>query len=188
MTPDWLFKFLNFWLLGLVLAPSINSHLLTFFVMTNFGPYFILGACLSQIIDKKSLKKYVVSTFISFVLSGRELIYRIDGYSMHHKHVVKESIFLSIVVAVVVSANYKQVFSRNLFVTKIIRRLSLMTYPIYLLHEVIGLSVITLLIHAGMGHFISYIIVFVFIMFLSWLLTRYLEPKFNSIIRRYYLD
>ena len=177
-----MFRFLTCWLTFLTITPALNFQPLTFLSIQGFGAYFVLGACLSQMKSVILIKKYSIIFAVSFVLSGKELISRVP---ITHYLLLFSTLLLSIVVLIIISSNFCDLSKYFSPLSHQLATLSLMTYPIYLLHETVGMSVISELNSHGISIKISYLLVFGFILFLSWLSVKYYEPFFKLIYKNY---
>jgi peptidoglycan/LPS O-acetylase OafA/YrhL len=181
--PNELFNFLATWLLLSILASDLNFKPITFLTIQGFGPYFILGACLSQMNDFKNSKKFAIMFAISLTLSGKELISRVPH--VHHA-LIFSALLLFVIVIIILTSNFVDLSKYLSPINAPVATLSLMTYPIYLLHETVGMSVISELNKNGVSIKISYLTVFLSVTGVSWISVKFYEPFCINIYKRFF--
>jgi peptidoglycan/LPS O-acetylase OafA/YrhL len=167
-------------LLGSIALNTMHVQSPTALLGPKFLPYFVLGSCLTmktKIVDKKFLVVFVFSLY----LTGTSLINR-SPFSTHE--IVFAAIFLLFVIGTIYSSQF---YSMNFITPKVkkyVATLSLMTYPIYLFHETIGMSLVSLLDQkAGLIQMV-HIFVLGVIFFVSWISVKFYEPSFKRIFEK----
>ena len=177
-----LYIFFHVYLSVGLLAILIPSDKLAFLQVNNFGAYFVLGGSISQMNSCKLFWKYSGIFLVSLFLTGMSLFDRTPW--INHRLQVS-LIVLFVTVAVVASGNFERPQRPFLRMHRAIKTLSLMTYPIYLSHETLGLSLVSLLNRAGVGIRFSFFIVFISVICFSYFQVKYYEPSFRKYFKRY---
>ena len=147
----------------------------------KFIPYFVLGSCLTFKITLTNMRLLIVF-LLSVYLTGSEIINRMPFTKHQFLHGL---IFLIIVISIVHSSLFLRIDFLSRRTTKAITTLSLMTYAVYLLHETVGISLISLLINRGFSIQWTHCFVFGAILIVSWLSTKFYEPAFRRLFNRY---
>jgi peptidoglycan/LPS O-acetylase OafA/YrhL len=62
------------------------------------------------------------------------------------------------------------------------RRIGLMTYPLYLIHDVVGAAIIGALMRAGVPYLLSVVIVGATMIAASWLIAIEAEPRIRLLL------
>jgi peptidoglycan/LPS O-acetylase OafA/YrhL len=177
-----LFGLLVSWTIITVLAPAFEFQPLDILSVSNFSPYFILGACLSQITNLRNFKKYFVVVIFSAALSEKVLISRVP--EMQHKFLFS-FILLPIVILIILSSNFRDLSTILPSLNRPLETLSLMTYPIYLLHVNLGMGIVSKLYGDGLSSSLCYLTAFSFTLFVSWFSVKYYEPQFRKFYKKY---
>ncbi len=170
----------SIWLVVIVLAPQLELDALSYLANPQFAPYFILGVSLSQASNLATLKKNIFIISVALALSMREFTSRVP--EIHNRQVFGLTLMSSIVIVIVLS-NIKHKFMIPNPISDSIKTLSLMTYPVYLLHETIGMSLISILNKNGMGILSSHLLILLTIFLMSLRLVKDIEPMFKKMIR-----
>ena len=178
-----LIKFLNFWLLIQILAPTLDLKPLDFLTIESFGPYFILGASLSQMSSIKKVKRYFLILAVSFILTAKHVQERVPDMQFG---LFFAALLMIIVVLLILLSNSEEAFKISNRTSRLIKMLSLMTYPIYLLHETFGLSLVSLLNRSGIDVRMCFLISSVVVVSLSWLSVKFFEPVSRSVIKKFF--
>jgi hypothetical protein len=168
-----LYHFLAAWLFILVLSQIVHFRIVSSLTIEGFSSYFILGASLSQMKTRKLAIKYIPTSIVAFFLSVKVFSNRLPEGQNRDLFPI---FFLLIVVILICSSFYWDLSRFHLVNVSYLSTLSLMTYPIYMLHETIGLSVISMLTKHWLTVKSAYLVIFLVILFLSWLSVRYFEP------------
>lgn len=157
----------------------------------NFSSYFIFGIFISLVKNYKNLLFCAPGIFVSgyFML---EEINRREQHSLSLYYVEPltknshPSFFnFGLILMVVFFAFLKNPrILKTKPIARFIKTLSLMTYPIYLLHETAGMVVIEILYRSGLSPNLSYLISFLSVMFTSWVTVNYFEPFFRDLFEK----
>lgn len=178
-----LHSFLNFWLLALAVSNIMQLGHFANILIPEFAAYFIYGASCALISSGMSLVKVLPTILISGVLSLKELNNRIINTEAFQYRWFLYLLFAIVIPIIIIRSNRhsgrkvgaaRQTFNREA------ARLALMTYPIYLLHEAIGMSLISMLVQQGFRVRVAYLAVTIFILAISFLLVSYIEPFFRK--------
>lgn len=136
------------------LGCSVLEPLSFFLSLGGFAPYFILGAMISRMGKAMLWRSDMAMLFISACLALYEVLARI-GFSRLMNNWLSISMFIAAVVVLVLgqilALNYRPAVFASL------RLGALLTYPIYLLHETFGLSLISLMLRAGVSAGTAYL-------------------------------
>ena len=156
---------------------------LQFLLVPTFAPYFILGAIAMNISSFSALKKNALRLSVSLVMSVKLIFSRIET-DIHLQNKFFMSLFIVIVCTLIIVLS--STFESRVMNTQLgtfTGTLALMTYPIYLLHQEIGLSLISVLFRMNNSVLISYLISLATVLFTSWLLVRFIEPKTKTFLK-----
>ena len=178
---------LSFLIIVLSVATSaLNFGPVSFFAIAPWGGYFALGMLLSTTTDTAQLRRNSFPILIAMVLSGNSLFNRLSAMYPGASPTYKIGIPLVILIIVTGIILFS---SMNIGTLRVriewtgIATLSLMTYPIYLFHESLGLSTVSLLSSIRLSPSISFLIIGVFVLLLSWISVRWLEPVSRKLLR-----
>ena len=175
--------FLDVWMLLYVLSIPMGFTPLQFLLVPTFAPYFILGAIAMNISSFSALKKNALRLSVSLVMSVKLIFSRIET-DIHLQNKLFMSLFIVIVCTLIIVLS--STFESRVMNTQLgtfTGTLALMTYPIYLLHQEIGLSLISVLFRMNNSVLISYLISLATVLFTSWLLVRFIEPKAKTFLK-----
>ena len=168
------------WLFLTIFFGKLNYEFLNLILIRDYGAYFILGISLAQFSNINENKKWIPVITLSFLLSWKELLARLNAFSNLSLHVYLAFLILLLTSVVILIGTRENIDAKLRFSNKFTYTLSLMTYPIYLLHETVGLSLVYL-INKQFNHLaIAYVSVFIFICTLSFLSVRFYEPFIKS--------
>lgn len=59
-----------------------------------------------------------------------------------------------------------------------------MTYPLYLIHQVVGALFLGALIRAGVSPYAAILIVLAGVVAISWIIATYIEPQVRGLLRK----
>ena len=180
--------FLDVWMLLYVLCIPMGFAPLQFLLVPTFAPYFILGAIAMNISSFIELKKNDLRLSVSLVLSIKLIFSRIETeVNLQNKFFMCIFIVIVCALTIALSSTFESKF-RNTKLGAFTGTLALMTYPIYLLHEQIGLSLISVLLRMNNSILISYLTSMVTVFFTSWLLVRFIEPRIKTFLKNSIFD
>ena len=178
-TSTVLIRVLSGWTLLILISPSLNSDAFKFTVIQEFAPYFILGAVLSQFKNLDAIRRLFPLFLVDASLAWRVLYGRID----HGNSLLVSLFIMAVSVVVLIAGNFEtRVISSKHFI-KIISHLSLMTYPIYLFHETLGMTMISILATVFTAPIACALTLFVLILS-SWAVVSFIEPLFARIMEK----
>lgn len=180
---DNLKTFLDTWMLLYIVSIPMGFAPLQFLLVPTFAPYFILGAIAINISSFMELKENALRLIVALVMSVKVIFLRIET-DIHLQNKFFMSIFIVVVctLIIVLSSTFESKV-KNTQLGNFTGTLALMTYPIYLLHEQIGLSLISVLLRMNNSVVISYLVSLATIFFTSWLLVRFIEPKIKTLLK-----
>lgn len=167
-------------------ASLSGDSVLSLLTISNFGPLFILGALLGISTTPELLQKHspaiVVALLMSYyVFIGRTAEMGVSGFEQFLWIVG----LLTLAVTVIIWSSLRPAFTpRRLWIRKRVQTLSLMTYPIYLLHFEFGMTVIRRLGELGLTLPLAVMGSLAVVLLLSWLSVRYYEPWARRSIKR----
>ena len=157
-----------------------------------FSFYFIFGIFISLAKNYKNVLfcapgLILCSYFLLGEINRRELhslsLYYVEPVSNANTYSGYTNIGLILTVIVLTFLKTPKILETNQ-IAKLIKTLSLMTYPIYLLHETAGMVVVEILYRSGLSANSSYFITFLSVLFISWLIVHYFEPFFRDTFER----
>lgn len=161
------------WCLVLLLAPSLQIPWLNFLAIAEFGPYFALGMLLGLCRTKEEFRADLPAILTLLALSWVRLVARLSGSASIPQH----EWFAVLMLAAVLYTVY--LCSRTDFLGAfrgIVNPLALMSYPIYLLHEPLGMPAIGALAAHGLSPIVAFLIAGGVLFAACWLCVRYYEP------------
>lgn len=161
------------WCLVLLLAPSLQLPWLNFLAISEFGPYFALGMLLGLCNSKEELRSDLPAILVLLALSCVRIVARLSGASSVPQHELF-AIFMLMGVLYVVYLCAKADFLGGF--RNIVNPLALMSYPIYLLHEPLGMPAIGALVAYGFSPRVSFLVAGSVLFFVCWLCVKYYEP------------
>jgi len=145
-------------------------------------PYFLFGM-FTQLLDSANLWRYSsLGFFVSSLLVINELYYNPGSKSYFPAF----TIFLLISIFITISkVETIQEWSPPKPVQLTIRKVALMTYPIYLLHLTAGGALISYLYGHGLPLWFAIFLSCFFVIFLSWWIVQIFEPRFKAIVKSF---
>ena len=139
--------FLKYWLFLAYTSAVLGEVFIKNLVLLQYAGYFTLGGILSISRSKEDLKKNFLLVISAYVLAVSNMIWRLAGNLNIGHHV-----FLSLLIVSAMTALLIFSFVRDFTGSRTSRSLTYlakMTYPVYLLHEVFGVGVMSLCINKG---------------------------------------
>ena len=142
-------------------------------------PYFLFGM-FTQLLDSANLWRYSsLGFFVSSLLVIRELYFNSGSES----YFVAFTIFMLISIFITISkVETTQEWSPPKSVQLTIRKLALMTYPIYLLHLTAGGALISYLYANGLPIWFAIFLSGFFVTITSWWIVQIFEPRFKVMV------
>jgi len=145
-------------------------------------PYFLFGMFTQLLNSVKSWTYSLLGFCTTSLLVIYELNYRIGFKSYSNA----AAIFLLILVFLVISrVESIREWTPPKSIQSTIRKVALMTYPIYLLHLTAGGALISVLFGAGLPGAFSVLVSATFVFFLSWWIVQIFEPKFKVMVKSF---
>jgi len=179
--------FLSLWTIISVLDSFVNSPILHFFALRGFAFEFILGAVAYLISERYSNPRLLilcVSGFFSLLkILSRTPIIALEDINTENliQFVFISLVFLALIFSIIFRGTIDSVFPSRSF--NGVRVLSLMTYPLYLLHNGVGISIISILnknLNIKMCYFLSMIIV----LCLSYFIVTQVETRLKQYLMK----
>lgn len=171
------------WGLSLVLTPNLNSEQLNFLVMSDYGVYFCFGIILGVASHKKEFKKNIPLIVFGFAIAWVRLQARYSGNSFTFEREIVSALILTAIIFI--SMHQKEIFFiRGETMHKCVRNIALATYPLYLVHEPLGMPLIAWITSAGAPVILSLVVATIIITMFSVFCAVILERKIGEIIRR----
>jgi exopolysaccharide production protein ExoZ len=169
-----------------LLAHAADDRLLTVLTIYDSGPLFVLGALLGISTTRRELQANTPAIIVALALTYYGLMGRTADMELAgNEQVVWILAIMASTVGIILWSSLRRSrpvrFPRLLAV---IQTLSLMTYPIYLLHYDVGLPVIRRLGDLGLSLTLSTVGSVVLVLALSWFSVRIYEPWARRRLRR----
>lgn len=175
------YGFLVVWML----ASATQVEALRFLTLDQYGPLFILGVLLGISRDLPSLRSNGPAILVAGALTFHTLLGRTDraDWTPESRLVVVVVVMVLSVGAILWSSLRAPREVRVLWVHRWVATLSLMTYPIYLLHNEFGFGLIGFLFGVGVPVPVAYAVGIVAVLLLSFLSVRFFEPWARARLR-----
>lgn len=169
-----------------LLAQEADNRLLSVVTIHESGPLFVLGALLGISTSIERLRVNGPAILIALTLTYHGLIGRTAEMGVSgNLQVVWILCVMGLAVSTIMWASLRAPGRiRHPHRRKQIQTLSLMTYPIYLLHFEVGMGAIRFISGLGVGITLSMLGASVLVLTLSWLSVRVYEPWARRVIRR----
>lgn len=180
--------FLNIWLLMYILSIALNFQPLQNLFIPSYAPYFILGAALSLVKSAEDFLANIFTIFVSLVLTLKFVFHRVDAYPFLHHKFIMSVLLVACMSGIIIYSNRRVVSSPTNLIRQSIRTLSLMTYPIYLIHLEVGLTFVYLYLQIGITSKLSFLASAITILVISYLVVRFFEPFCKKIIFQYFVS
>jgi peptidoglycan/LPS O-acetylase OafA/YrhL len=179
--------FLHTWCFLFILSIALDFQPLQILFISSYAPYFILGATLSLVKSKKDFFSNIFTILTSMVLTLKFVFDRIEAHPLlQHKFFVS-LVLLFFMSGIIIFSNIRLSSPTRQF-GNFIKMLSLMTYPIYLIHLEVGLTFIYLFLILGLSSMFAFLAAFTAILVISFLIVKIVEPFIKKIIPQYFLD
>lgn len=172
-----------------IVANLVNFGPVTFIAILPWGGYFALGMLLSTTTNFQELKSNSFPLIVAMVLSGNTLYNRLSAMYPEASPAYRLGIPLAVLVGVtslILMSNMLPAPQSYSVEWKGIATLSLMTYPIYLFHETVGISGVAILSSTGLNIRICFLIVAAIVMLISWVSVRWFEPFARNTLRAFF--
>jgi peptidoglycan/LPS O-acetylase OafA/YrhL len=173
----WLFQFLNAWQWSRLGELTLLKH----------GVFFAIGVLLWLRLIKR--QEGCDLWLVLFAVGGcaqiaGEATVKFDKTGLAYSPLLPCAMWLASVVWIVLSVSYNdRVRSLPVWALQSLRRLGLMTYPLYLLHNVAGGAVMGALANRGLSTLAALLLAITIIMGLTWWVSRVPEPALQRSAR-----
>lgn len=176
-------------LLALVLVAHVaDIRLLSIATMAPYGAYFVLGALLGSCRNWSALKEAFFPILIAYVLAVGQLNRKMTEnpeLAGGKDAIILCASLVALPSLIVIFSSLRLIGATNLGKwSSAIALVSLMTYPIYLLHETVGLATVNILVNSGVSIWPASIFVLVGVIVASLLSVKYYEPFSRAALRR----
>jgi peptidoglycan/LPS O-acetylase OafA/YrhL len=159
-----------------VFSPFFGSRILEFVTLNSFLSYFVLGACLSQIRCIADFRNYSILLIVNSIYAMKILNSRVSGKTDSTYSLLLAVVILGTVAVIVLLANSTEVFSFRDRYSLQITTFSLMTYPIYLLHDEVFMSLNAHILVPQLGQNLGMATGFVLLLGASLFIVKIYEP------------
>ncbi len=166
--------FLLVWLL----ASATSFAPLQFVTLGIFGPMFVFGVLLGTSSSLAALRANLPVMIVAAALTFQSLLLRTAGLEWSEtRRLVTAALILVVCAAVILGASLRAQPTRlPARVVGFVTLVSLMTYPIYLLHNDFGLGITGLLLDRGASVWVAYLVGGGLVLAISWASVRFIEP------------
>lgn len=164
---------------GSILQAVAESYKAKFFLLTT-GSFFAVGMIFHEIYVlgnrfERSVFLYLavldsVAALHTFSLSSAGVA------QFDQNAILPISVWLAAVAVIGFAIPMERLRTPSLFYRKIARQLGLMTYPLYLVHQISGAFIIAILFQMGLGRVFSPSVGIGIVVLISWLFARHIEP------------
>jgi peptidoglycan/LPS O-acetylase OafA/YrhL len=171
--------FLGLWLLFSLLFYAVHTdtfRYIRFVLLPNYSAYFIAGAVFFMI-NSEGLDLYkacllVGSYFLALIYANKHINYLTEYYHTHFSiSAVAVCIGFFYIIFYLISTNKTKMITSPKFAA-----LGLLTYPVYLLHQNIGLILFNTLDDLpNLNKYALLLIIFLFVLFLSYIVSSKIE-------------
>lgn len=186
LTPTRLLTGSYVYFLVWLLAHAADNRLLTVVTIYDSGPLFVLGALLGISTTRHQLRTNGPAILIALALTYYGLIGRTAEMGVTGNLQVLWILgVMGLAVTVILWASLRPpTLVRHPRFRRSVQTLSLMTYPIYLLHFEIGMGAIRVIEYWGFGALVGVVAATVLVLSLSWFIVKFYEPWARRLIRR----
>lgn len=178
-------NFLNLWLFLHILFISLNFEPLNKLFIPGYAPYFILGATLSLVKTKRDFFSNIFTISVSMVLTLKFVFQRVDAYPLLSHKFISTVLLVFFMSGIIIYSNRLVASSPTNFFRKSIQTLSLMTYPIYLIHLEVGLALVYIYLTLGLPPQFSFLAALLTILVISFAVVRFYEPFCKKAFNKY---
>lgn len=176
-------KFAIIWVTALVFAPNINIPAFNFLAISDYGVYFCYGMILG-ITPRNSIKANMPLIIIGFAIAWVRLQARYSAISTYSFEAEIVSIFILLTITVIAFRPSENSFIQSEKTHKMVTILALATYPVYLLHEPIGMPLIAELAQIGLPFSLSFLLALILVTLISIYFATNLEKRIGTTIRK----
>jgi peptidoglycan/LPS O-acetylase OafA/YrhL len=187
----------------LVLSGVIRSETLYFVVLMfrvpcatwllNHGCFFALGIWLCFSASRKLTATEQLAVAVTCLSSCAEISYFSSYLSLNIGEISGQSAFVPIAVwaaavsLIALAARRSRTSSAVVSpgVASFLRTLGLITYPLYLTHNVVGSAIIRCLINAGLDAYLAVAVGLGMVALVCWFISAKLEPAIRALIREF---
>ncbi|MGC2425188.1 MAG: acyltransferase [Nitrospirota bacterium] len=179
--------FLGLWLLFSLLFYAVNPdkfQYIRFVLLPNYSAYFIAGAVFF-LINSEGLDLYkafllIGSYFLALIYSNEYLKYLTENYHTHFNlSVVAVCLAAFYLIFYLISTNKTKIISSPKFAA-----IGLLTYPLYLLHQNIGIILFNTF-GGVLNKYALLSIIFLFVLFLSYIVSSKVEKALAGPFKRW---
>lgn len=175
-----IFLFFVFWLAYYISALSVDSIFLDNFLISNFAPYFITGGLLGLARDRRDLLTLLpilaLTTTLCLFITNERIVSELGDSELS---LIGSLIVVSAVAILIVDNVFK--FRSQIWITELFGRL---TYPIYMLHMVIGTGFIKFGINLGFSLWISLVVTLSILVVISAVYLYLVEDKYIQTLKK----
>jgi peptidoglycan/LPS O-acetylase OafA/YrhL len=172
-------------LVAWLIASATSFAPLQFLTLGIFGPMFVLGVMLGISRDTALLRATLPVLIAAAALSFQSLLVRSSGLEWTDgRRLITAALIVLVVGALILwSSRHGQQSRLPGRVVAFVTVLSLMTYPIYLLHNEFGLGITGWLMSHGVAVWAAYAIGAGLVIAISWACVQFIEPWARGRIR-----
>ena len=166
----WRFSWIWF---GITVLTWINQDLvfLKTVFMTDYAPFFIIGMMLS-LSSKVQERILVIPAIVSSLYIGSATIFAgMDPFERSQSVIALVITFGTLLMAVALWSP-----SVNAWNSKLISKIGLMTYSLYLFHEYPGKTILGMMLDFGSSVFLAYLVSSFVVIAIAFAVTQWLEP------------
>lgn len=156
--------------------------------LLHHGCFFALGVLLWAQLVKQANPTNVLWCLL-FILAGCLQIHSVElsfryRYDVEVSGIVACLLWLGSLAAIVLSVKHNDSLHRGpSWWTRSLRSMGLMTYPLYLIHQMVGIVFITVMIAMGVSSYVALFTIIACMLLASWTISTYLEPPLQAATR-----
>lgn len=163
----------------------VSSAIKTIFI-TNWSSYFIAGM-LFYLIRRDSASPLPIALLIaSLVLSIYNSSIRMDGYRTHFATAYSVWVLIALVICFYALVFLLTTEKLDFLSNKVFLQLGVLTYPLYLIHQLVGY--ILFYRFAQYNKYLVLILIIFIVLFISFLINRLVERKLGPFLKRKILE
>ena len=180
-----------YWILGTMVAPDyLQANLFNVspeLSLVPYGCFFALGA-LTYVVFRTGPSASRILAMILFTSAGLiEVSHKTASanskLNSNQSALVPQILFVAALLAIITSMLGTRHLRHRSF--RLARILGLATYPLYLLHEIVGATIMKLVLIAGGGKYTALIIAICLCVLASMAIAVYMEPSIRTFLRRF---
>lgn len=172
------------WGIALILAPSLKVPAFDFLVIADYGVYFCFGIILGTT-SKDAVKKNLPLIVFGFAIAWVRLQARYGEKIPHAFEAEIVSALILLAITFIALRPRELSFIRSERSHRLVTNLALATYPLYLLHEPVGMPLIAELMQMGLPFSVSFLLALALVTAFSLYCATELEKRFGRFILRY---